>query len=39
MEFSALCGNHFTNLADEKKEEEEAKKKEEEKKMANDPVM
>ena len=32
MEFSALCGNHFNDLAD-------TKRKEEEKKMENDPVM
>lgn len=32
VEFSALCGNHFTNLADEKKKEEE-------KKAQDDPVM
>ena len=31
LEFSALCGNHFTDLADKKKEEEE-------KKMADDPI-
>ena len=32
MEFSALTGNHFEDLADKKKKEEE-------KKMENDPVM
>ena len=25
MEFSALCGNHFENIAEEKKQEEEKK--------------
>ena len=32
LEFSALCGNHFNALADEKKAEEE-------KKMEDDPTM
>jgi len=32
MEFSALCGNHFNDLADKKKKEEE-------KKVQDDPVM
>ena len=32
MEFSALTGNHFNEIADKKAEEEK-------KKMENDPVM